>query len=204
MNPCSLVMRKAVCFYCGQERESDELTIGHHFGIRYCSDHKADAKRDSNAYLHRTKRVRASDALKHPVIGPFFQALSHVHIRRSSGSVEGGWRFQKGFMYDNMILWPDGKGDWFVPMVHDASETIKSVPLSMFAEEGVREANDLRISDLVETVRSVLNEGIYRADYDVSLATVATDVAETEGVQLCYSGQEVGRVYTGNLKSIHG
>jgi hypothetical protein len=107
-------------------------------------------------------------------------------------------------MYDNMILWPDGKGDWFVPMVHDASETIKSVPLSMFAEEGVREANDLRISDLVETVRSVLNEGIYRADYDVSLATVATDVAETEGVQLCYSGQEVGRVYTGNLKSIHG
>ena len=196
MNPCSLVMRKDECFYCSQEQEADELTIGHHFGIRYCAAHKADAKRDSNAYLHRTKRVRASDALKHPVTGPFFQGLSHAHIRRSSGSVEGGWRFQKGFMYDTMILFPEGKGDWFVPMVHDASETIKSVPLSMFTEEGVREKNDMRIGDLVDTVRSVLNEGMYKEDYQATVTISATNsIAETEGVQLCYSNGEIGRVY---------
>jgi hypothetical protein len=191
MNPCSLVMRKAVCFYCGTKQEADELTIGHHFGIRYCSDHKADAKRDSNAYLHRTKRVRASDALKHLVTGPFFQALSHAYIRRSSGLIEGGWRFQKGFVIDTMIQWSNG--DWFVPMVHDASETSKTVPLSMFAEEGVREKNDTRIGSLVDTVRSVLEEGVYKADNDSR--PITEDIAETEGVQLFYSGGELGRVY---------
>lgn len=195
MNPCSLVMRKAVCFYCGKEQEADELTIGHHFGIRYCSDHKADAKRDSNAYLHRTNRVKASDAIKHSLTGPFFQALSHAHIRRSSGSIEGGWRFQKGFVIDTMIQWSNG--DWFIPMTHDASETTKSVPLSMFAEEEVRVKNDTRIGSLVDTVRSVLKEGIYKGDSDSQ--PITTDIAETEGVQLCYSGGEIGRVFTGNL-----
>uniref|UniRef100_A0A6C0APW5 Uncharacterized protein n=1 Tax=viral metagenome TaxID=1070528 RepID=A0A6C0APW5_9ZZZZ len=191
MNPCSLVMRKAVCFYCGKEQEADERTIGHHFGIRYCSDHKADAKRDSNAYLHRTKRVRASDALKHDVIGPFFQALSHVHIRRSSGVVEGGWRFQKGFVIDTMIHW--SKGDWIIPMTHDASETIKSVPLSMFAEEAVRNKNDTRIGDLVDTVRSVLEEGVYKSDSEST--TPVQEVLESENIHLCYSNGLVGRVF---------
>jgi len=191
MNPCSLVMRKAVCFYCGTKQDADELTIGHHFGIRYCSNHKADAKRDSNAYLHRTKRVRASDALKHPVIGPFFQALSHAHIRRSSGSVEGGWRFQKGCVIDTMIQWSNG--DWFIPMVHDASETSKTVPLSMFMEEGICEKNDPRISRLVETVRSVLNEGVYKSDSEST--TPVQEVLESEDIHLCYSNGLVGRIF---------
>jgi hypothetical protein len=78
-------------------------------------------------------------------------------------------------------------------MVHDASETSKTVPLSMFAEEGVREKNDTRIGSLVDTVRSVLEEGVYKADNDSR--PITEDIAETEGVQLFYSGGELGRVY---------
>ena len=66
--PHSIVMSYPRCDYCGQQ---DTRYNGVHdkIGIKSCDEHYKLAKRDCNAYLHSTNRVRLLD--KHPVISKF-------------------------------------------------------------------------------------------------------------------------------------
>lgn len=194
--PSSLVMRTRVCFYCEKESQNDERTVGDNWGIRYCSDHKAAAKRDSNAYLHGAGRVKTSFAITHPVLGSFLNALkSNTHIRRTSGAVEGRWTLQ----YE---LWSNDKhlllqnGEWYVPMIHRATETTKRVAIRSLLDDRIASLNDAALLKQIPEVLTVLDAGVYAEDFAAFLATGTPDVVgETRGVVPVIANGTLGRMF---------
>ena len=194
--PSSLVMRACACFYCEKEYENDERTVGDHFGIRYCADHKAAAKRDSNAYLHETGRVKMSFALEHPVLGSFLNALtSDTHIRRTSGAVEGRWTLQQERWSDDKALALQN-GEWYVPMIHRATETTKGVSIRSLLDERIASLNDASLAAQIPEVLTVLETGVYAADHAAFLAAgVPAVVKETASVVPIFANGTVGRMF---------
>ena len=194
--PTSLIMRTNQCFNCDAESTNDEKTLGHDFGIRYCASHERDAKRDSNAYLHEAKFVRTQHGLDHPVLGPFLSLLTTpVHIRRTSGAVEGGWLLQHEpwSVYTTLRCTND---EWSVPMIQPTTEIMKYVPLSCFQETDVQALNDPAISEQIPSVQKLLVEGLYKADYDSYCLEQSTYVVrETVGVIPVAVNGRIGRVY---------
>ena len=194
--PCSLVMRTMECFYCGKENENDEHTLGNHWGIRYCSDHKASAKRDSNAYLHGAGRIKMSFALAHPVLGHFLNGLkSDTHIRRTSGAVEGRWTLQHELWSDDLALVRQD-GDWYVPMIHRATEIRKGVGIRSLLDERIASLNDASLAAQIPEVLTVLDAGVYAEDYAAFLAAGTPGVVgETEGVVPVIANGILGRAF---------
>ena len=195
--PTSLIMRTNECFYCDTESINDEKTVGHDFGIRYCTTHRADAIRDSNAYLHAANLVRTQHALDHPVLGSFLSLLKMpVHIRRTSGIIEGGWLLQHEPWSVYTTLRSTNDSEWSVPMIHPTYEIMKYVPLSCFQQEDVKILNDSAISDQIPLIQKLLVEGLYKADYDSYCLEEPTYVVkETQGVIPIVANGRVGRVY---------
>jgi len=193
--PTSLVMRTLSCFYCDTEYENDEPTLGRTFGIRYCTEHKAAAKRDSNAYLHANYCVKLHDALAHEALGPFLRRLlSPVHIRRSNGLLEGGWTLERG---DDKIL-SYANDEWHVPM-ELATRFTKSVALSIFEHGDVAAHNDPALQAQIPEIRAILDEGIYKADYDAqdALSSSPVIVRDSANIGYCVLNGELRRVFMG-------
>jgi hypothetical protein len=189
-------MRACACFYCGKDYENDERTLGDTWGIRYCADHKAAAKRDSNAYLHKAGRVKLSFALAHPVLGPFLEALqSETHIRRSSGAVEGRWTLHYEVWNDDKAL-VRTDGEWYVPMIHRATETRKGVSIRSLLDERIASLNDASIAAQIPEVLTVLDAGVYAEDYAAFLAAGTPGVVgETKGVVPVIANGTLGRIF---------
>jgi hypothetical protein len=193
--PSSLVMRSAECFYCENEYDNDETTFGR-IGIRYCSTHKTAAKRDSNAYLHQQKRVKLRDALRHPVLGPFLsQCRTNTYIRRSNGEVQGQWILQEEEYDDSkLILWEEGV--WYIPMMHPGIHVRKTVALDTFEDTRIASLNPPALGLQVPAIRALLDEGVYKADYEAHLAAGPAIVRpETAGVQYCIADGQLVRVF---------
>jgi hypothetical protein len=187
--PTSLVMRATRCFYCDTEYENDEATLGHTFGIRYCAEHKAAAKRDSKAYLHVERRVKIKDGLGHDVLGPFLRLLaSDQSIRRSSGLLEGGWVLstEEEAPERSTIFFIDEK--WHIPMVHEGHGLVKAVRLSDFETPAIR--------DQLPVVQAVLDDGIYKHDFLLQ-QDLPSSVPEQEGIGYCVVDGQVRRVFMG-------
>jgi hypothetical protein len=182
-------MRPTRCFYCDTESENDEQTLGHTFGIRYCAEHKADAKRDSNAYLHVVRRVKIRDGLNHDVLGPFLKLLtSDQSIRRTSGLVEGGWVLSKNedLVDRSTIFFRDEK--WHIPMVHAGHDLVKAVRLSDFETPAIR--------DQLPVIQALLEDGIYKHDF-LQQQDLPSSVPEQEGISYCVVDGQVRRVFLG-------
>jgi len=194
--PSSLVMRTCACFYCGKDYENDERTLGDNWGIRYCVDHKAAAKRDSNAYLHGAGRVKTSCALAHPILGPFLNALtSDTHIRRTNGSVEGRWTLQHERWSDDKALVLQN-GEWYVPMIHRATETTKGVAIRSLLDDRIASLNDASLAAQIPEVLTVLDAGVYAEDYAAFLAAGTPGVVgETKGVVPVIANGTLGRAF---------
>jgi len=188
-------MRTNQCFYCGNENENDERTIGN-IGIRYCTEHKASAKRDSNAYLHEHGMVKTRDALQHPVLGPFLSLMaSPVYIRRSNGDVEGQWSLQNEPWHDEKLILSKNS-TWYIPMIHTKTETTKGVSLEIFEDERVASLNNPAIRAQLPSIRALLEEGLYKTDYEAyQLVSPSRLVPETKGVEYCYSNGQLGRIF---------
>jgi len=185
--PTSLVMRATRCFYCDTEYENDEVTLGHRFGIRYCTEHKAAAKRDSNAYLHVEQRVKIRDGLNHAVLGPFLRLLaSDQSIKRSSGLVEGGWVLSKNEESPERSTIFFIEGTWHIPMVHDGHELAKAVKLSDFETPAIQ--------DQIPAIRTLLEDGIYKDDF-LQQQELPSSVPEQEGISYCMVDGQIRRVF---------
>lgn len=195
--PTTLIMRTNQCFYCDAESVNDEKTVGHDFGIRYCGSHAVDAKRDSNAYLHEAKLVKTQDALEHPILGPWLSLLTTpVHIRRTSGAVEGGWLLQHEPWSVYTTLRCTKETEWSIPMIQPATEIMKYVPLIGFQEADVQILNNPAISEQIESIQKLLVEGLYKADYtSYCLEQSTLFVKETPGMVPVVMNGRVGRVY---------
>lgn len=194
--PTTLIMRTNKCFYCGAESINDEKTLGHDFGIRYCTTHRSDAKRDSNAYLHAANLVRTQHALAHTVLGPFLSLLkTSTYIQRTSGVVENGWILQ----HDPWSVYTtlrSTENEWSVPMIQPATEIMKYVPLSCFQQDNIKALNNPAISEQIPLVQKTLVDGLYKADHATYCLEQSTQfVPETVGVVPIVANGRVGRVY---------
>jgi len=153
------------------------------------------AKRDSNAYLHRQKRVKLRDAHKHPVLGPFLsQCTTPTYIRRSNGEVQGQWILQEDEYNDLMILWEEGA--WYIPMIHSGIHITKSVALEIFEDAQIASLNPPVLGLQVPAIRALLDEGFYKADYEAHLGVGPVIMRpETAGVQYCIANGQLARVF---------
>ena len=189
-------MRTNQCFYCGAESLNDIKTLGHDFGIRYCVSHQSDAKRDSHAYLHEAKQVRTQDALAHPVLQEWLSLLKMpTHIRRTSGLVEGDWVLQHE-PWSTYTTLRCAENEWSVPMIHPTTEIMKYVRLSCFQEENVAKRNHPAIAEQIVSVQELLEDGLYKADYDsYCLEQTTSFVPESVNVIPIIANGRVGRVF---------
>ena len=175
LKPKSLVMTPISCFYCGTTDTINIITIEYLFGLKYCPLHKAAAIRDCKAYLHQEKMVRFNDASRHPVIGPFIDALKGIQfpVLRSSGEFQAGWALdmitQSCIRYYN--------GEWVIPVTWkspdgDATKDIyKYTPIS-----------NMPLKDMVDQVLYCLVDGVYSNEYAEVKELQAEEHADIDGI----------------------
>ena len=160
--PHSIVMTYARCDYCGQE---DTRYNGVHdkIGIKSCDDHYKLAKRDCNAYLHSTNRVRLLE--KHPVINKFRVRMQGTFaVKRTSGLIQDGWQLREEGFVDPVYITKVG-GDWTFPCYMPDENMSKYVAFKYMTH--------ILEQSYIDSIIDVLEKGIYMKDY------LASGVQET-------------------------
>ena len=187
-NPTTLIMRHSSCFYCPIPSTHDEPTLNRLYGLRCCDTHRASARRDSNAYLHRNKSVKLQDALSHPVIGPFLTRLqTDTTIVRSDNSLDGGWTLNTDHPYvDPMLRIVEGL--WRIPMKNLAIGKEKGVSLVSFLDKRLQYD-----PVLISEIQAILEAGLYASDV-AACTSEPIDVPETPCVKIVYVGNDPVRV----------
>jgi hypothetical protein len=200
LKPESLIMRRVECTYCGSTGDDifDAQVYDHTFGIRHCSDHSIDAKRDVRAYLHTVNRVRISDVLNHPVLSGFLELFkSPISIRRTSGLIDGGWTLNMPKWRDETVLGLS-EGEWYMPLIQLESGITKNIMISSLLEAGIAACNPRMIGERIPGILVLLQLGIYKADHDAQqLAGEEHRLVESEGVALALVNGEITRIWAG-------
>ena len=179
LEPRSLVMTPLHCFYCGSNDDDIFHTeIQYLFGIKHCDKHKAAAKRDCNAYMHRNHIVDMRDAMVMPVMAPLFNQRSFT-VTRTNGVLDEGWRLREGTHYDTQHMCVL-KDEWHVPIYK--GELVKCVPIKKL----------LNTED-ASTVIAALEAGVYAAD----AGKAAAPVADPSCIGLAVCDGVVCRVFNG-------
>jgi len=125
-------------------------------GIMHCATHKPEAVRDCNRFLHEAGQVRLIDARRHPLLITFFAAIPQsFSVRRTGGILDLGWAvpLEGGCTLLRRTL----EGEWLFPVEKPSEGISKSIPVSAFIEI----APDFITQDMITTVRTVLDNGIY-------------------------------------------
>lgn len=168
LEPHSLVMRSAICDYCGA-KDRYHPTISHLFGIKTCEAHHKWGIRDCEVYMHSHKMVRMIDALKNSSLRRFFTYLEGTFpVRRSNGDIEIDWYLQcnseESFsarnIHINNIKGTNEIEEWCIPCKNDKYE--KQIPISEFLKDDIHSKMKYPIPvDLIQEIIDLLNEGIY-------------------------------------------
>jgi hypothetical protein len=122
------------------------------------------------------------DARDHPVLVDLFDALDTgiIPIRRSSGTLEIGWKPNYGYKTEEQFLKKNPEKGWMVPMTNDT--LIKCVPLSEFTGSGA--------------AIEVLDSGIYREDAEQASHLIRVeDALEVPGIGLAVCDGKVCRIF---------
>jgi hypothetical protein len=155
--PHSLSMTFHTCDYCGQE-ETRVYAVHHNIGIKSCDEHYKLAKRDCNAYLHSTNRVRLLE--KNSDINKFrFKMQGTFSVKRSSGILEDGWQLrEEGFIDPLYIAKVDG--DWTFPCCMPIKGITKQVSF--------KDMTHILEQTYIDSILDVLEKGVYMKDYIAS------------------------------------
>ena len=181
LQPCSLVMRASACFYCGETCAGD-YRIQWTLGIRYCGQHKSWAIRDCRAYMHENKVVKVRDALEDPRLSELLQYFLHdVHVLRTNGVLEGGWKLNQGTVCDPTYF-AFVQDKWSIPMTIASGGMHKNVYMPAFLNPAVLQANPgfpPDIADRITSAITILTEGFYKADYSQHLRLLSPGAPTT-------------------------
>ena len=174
LEPQSLVLTRAECFYCFASEGDKCFTIWHNFGIKTCDNHFLLSIRDCNAYMHRTGVVLMRDLQERVDLKPYFGAiLNDFPIKRTSGLIDDGWSLNVGTSWESEIMKYDlVAADWIVPIKQECSGLFKRIHIK-----------DLMIPEILDKVppnfeenfcqlASVCDKGIYKADYEKYISLV--------------------------------
>lgn len=157
-------MRRSECAYC-KIYAVHHATIVHLFGIICCAEHLPLARRDCNAYLHRARQVRFTDAREHPALLPFFQALPATFSAvRTNGDIDPGWFLPES---SDRLLCLNSAGAWTLPIqkaVGNDDRIERGAAFSSFLAAGVPGITAELVADAV----AALVDGLYKADVEVS------------------------------------
>lgn len=182
LEPFSLIMIYAKCYYCGSDNYQD-TRVGYNFGIRHCPDHLDWARRDCNAYLYSINRFRMEDAVKFPALKRLVTSLKNpTSIIRSNGDCETDWvihDISEGHI-DDFIYFAKIDGIWSVPMKKISVDIYKQVSI-----EGLTMNTHIPI-DMVKEALLILDAEHYKDYYSIykSLKKYAhsSEIPETAGV----------------------
>lgn len=161
LKPIRLVLVPLRCFYCGNDNEETlrEWRICHVFGLFHCEEHTWCAERDCSQFLKTHGWIRKVDALAHPLLGPFLNALGATFpILRTSGEIQEGWFFP---VLDEQVPIRKSKTtqEWGFNLTN--GNLARFVPLSQFQDPRIV---PLVAPEIVTTLGSVigcLEAGIY-------------------------------------------
>lgn len=170
----------------------------HLFGILYCNTHKANALRDSYAYLHVNQQVLLEDAHRNSQLRDMvvFLMTNTVHVRRTNGKSEPGWTLNKNGMIRCL------NNTWTIPMVWNNHIT-KNVPLLSFLEDDIRALNTnvpASFYDSLPHILECLHKGLYLQEYTEQQYILVQEqgsfktIPETTGVTSVLTSQGIVRV----------
>lgn len=179
--PHSLVMRRRQCEYC-EMSSTDEESVGitmimWMFGIYRCTEHKAVAERDCNAYCHMNGIVDMRRAKHMPVIAALLAELSTIRVLRSNGAIEEDWTLYYGSHTNPVFLTNDERRGWHIPVISPDGLT-KVVPIATIAKETVA----------ILAAIAALDAGVYAEDALGFRNATLRQVEETAGVVEIHQG----------------
>ena len=181
--PIRLVQTPLRCFYCGRFADH-HICSGDLEGIIACEDHIAVARRDCQAFLHQTGKVLLRDAIEHPGLKPFFDALMLLptfSTVRSSGALDEGWCIPEHLRTGHGRICKNPAGDWAIPIEKEAEGIGRGATFKSFLVAGVPGITE----ELVATAVAALEAGLYRdsAEEQACLEAEAAAVAAVVGVR---------------------
>lgn len=161
LEPMRLVLIPLQCFYCGNSNEATlhEWRICHLFGLFHCEEHTWCAERDCTQFLKTHGWIRKVDALAHPLLGPFLNALGPTFpILRTSGEIQQGWFFP---LLDEQVPIRKSKTtqEWGLNVTN--GELIRFVPFSQFRDPRLAALLTHEVVNSLEAVIACLESGNY-------------------------------------------
>jgi hypothetical protein len=157
--PIGLGMTPLQCFYC-RRFGNHHICSGDLEGIITCESHMSAGLRDCEAFLHYNHRALLRDAIEHPGLKPFFDALPATFATiRSSGAIDEGWAISDQALSCNGCISRNPAGDWCIPIEKKAEGIARGASLRTFLTAGVPGITE----ELVAAAIAALNSGIYRA-----------------------------------------
>ena len=174
LEPQSLVLTRAECFYCFAPDGNKCFTIWDNFGIKTCTVHYPLSIRDCKAYMHREKVVLMCDLKRIEELQPYLDfILEGFPIKRTSGVIDDGWNLNLGDSWGSETMrYNKTKEEWIIPVKQNISGLSRSIYI-----------NDLFIPEILTKVPpnfetnfrqfiSVIDKGIYKADYEKYISLV--------------------------------
>ena len=150
--------------------------------------------------MHENKVVKVKDALEDPRLSELLQYfLKDVHVLRTNGALDGGWKLNQGTVCDPTYL-ACVQDKWSIPMTVPTCDIHKNVYMPAFLNPAVIAANPGFPDDITDRITSaitILTEGFYKADYIQHLQLLSPGAATTVeelpevGLYQTSSGQQV-------------
>ena len=191
--PTRLVMYSPRCSYCGIDNSGPvhdgcDTFVGPQMAVLACADHKALAKRDGGAWMHKHGIVQRDDVLSDPLFAALGMTEDHWFVRerapknltvkRSSGALEPGWAFRcLASWSDPLALQRDDDGKWRIP-----AEGPGGVTKSIIVDELTLSLPEDK-HDLVAAFVARLDAGIYKADADAHFDALMAGATAAAGVE---------------------
>lgn len=158
--PLYLGMQPLICFYC-KASGLRHTCSGDLEGIISCERHAPQARRDCHAFLHQTEKALLRDAIEHPGLKPFFDALLLLPTFatvRSSGALDEGWSIPEHLKTGYGRICKSPAGDWAIPIEKQAESIGRGATFKSFLAAGVPGITE----ELVAAAIAALEAGLYR------------------------------------------
>jgi len=172
-------MQPLICFYCKASGDH-HICSGDLEGIIACEDHITWARRDCQAFLHQTDKALLRDAIEHPGLKPFFDALPATFATvRSSGALDEGWSIPEHQKTGHGRICKSPAGDWLLPIEKQAESIGRGTSFKAFLTAGVPGITEALVAKALEA----LDAGLYRDAAEEQACVCAEAAAAAVGVR---------------------
>jgi hypothetical protein len=171
LNPRNLVMTVNKCFYCDNNENIYMVCVDRLFGLKTCPEHKANAKKDINAYMKKNKSIHAYRAMKNNDVKDFFNYFQNeMKVVRSNGVIDSGWKLMVN-NFDSMPTIRFHNGEWLIPVIkmqEGRDGVIKNIKLSDFLNPDLGYSSNENFIRMYRKVNDYFSEEIKLDDEEIN------------------------------------